>query len=214
MFEAVGVINVWTFFLGTLVIILAPGPNSLYVLSTGMRAGVRDGYKAASAVFIGDGVLMLLASVGVDSILRLYPVAFSVIKYAGAAYLAYLGIRILYAEFFCAPVPEECRAPAAKENPFTKALLLSLSNPKAILFFVSFFVQFVDPGYAHTGLSFLVLACIVQVVSFLYLSLLIVGGARLAGFFKGRTRLVRVAKGGVGAVFLGFGCRLALATGA
>lgn len=212
MFEAVGVINIWVFFLGTLVIILAPGPNSLYVLATSMRFGTRDGYKAASAVLIGDAVLTLLASVGVDSVLRLYPICFFIIKYAGAAYLAYLGLRILYTELFCPLAKEECATPVAKENPFKKALLLSLSNPKAILFFVSFFVQFVDPGYAHTGLSFLVLGCIVQVVSFSYLSLLIIGGARLAAFFKGRNRLIRAAKGGVGAVFLGFGFRLALAT--
>ncbi len=210
MFEAFGVVNIWTFLIGTVVIILAPGPNSLYVLATGMRRGVRCGYQAACGVFLGDAVLMFLAAVGVDSVMKLYPVAFSVLQYGGAAYLTYLGLRILYSEIFSPKAREEGGMSAGQENPFVKALLLSLSNPKAILFFVSFFVQFVDPGYAHTGVSFLILGGIVQLTSFCYLSLLIVGGARLAAIFRGRYTLARVSRGGVGAVFLGFGCRLAL----
>lgn len=212
MFEALGVINVWIFFLGTIVIIITPGPNSLYVLTTSIRSGIRDGYQAASAVLVGDTLLMLCASLGVDSLLRLYPVAFSVIKYAGAAYLAYLGLKILYSEIFSNSAKEERPVAVCKEKPFKKALLLSLSNPKAILFFVSFFVQFVNPNYANTGISFLILGCIVQLVSFTYLSLLILCGAKLAAFFGGRYQLARTAKCGVGAVFLGFGCKLALAT--
>lgn len=95
---------------------------------------------------------------------------------------------------------------------FRKALLLSLSNPKAILFFISFFIQFVDPGYAYPGLSFLVLAVILELVSALYLSFLIFTGVRLAAWFRRRQRLAAGATSGVGALFVGFGVKLATAT--
>jgi len=88
-------------------------------------------------------------------------------------------------------------------------LLISLMNPKAILFFVSFFIQFVSPDYPHPGLSFLILGVIVQLASAAYLSVLIFGGTRLAAIFRRRRRLSATATGGVGALFIGFGIKLA-----
>jgi leucine efflux protein len=82
-------------------------------------------------------------------------------------------------------------------------------NPKAILFFVSFFIQFVSPDYPYPGLSFLILGIIVQVCSALYLSVLIFGGAHLAAQFRRRRRLSAAATGGVGGLFIGFGAKLA-----
>ena len=93
---------------------------------------------------------------------------------------------------------------------FRKALLLSLLNPKAILFFLSFFVQFVDPDYPHPALSFLILASILQVFSLIYLSVLIFGGARLAAGFRRRQRLARAGSGLTGLIFLFFAAKLAL----
>ena len=85
-------------------------------------------------------------------------------------------------------------------------------NPKAILFFVSFFIQFVDPAYPHAALSFCILGLIVQFFSALYLSALIFGGAHLAMQFRRRRRLSAVATGGVGGLFLSFSAKLAGAT--
>ena len=82
-------------------------------------------------------------------------------------------------------------------------------NPKAILFFVSFFIQFVSPEYAHPELSFLILGLIVQACSALYLSALIFGGTHLAAAFRRRQRLSSTAVGGVGSLFIGFGIKLA-----
>lgn len=210
MLEYLGVVNIWVFTAGVILIILTPGPNSLYVLATGMRRGVRDGYKAAGGVFVGDSILMLAASLGVDSVMRVYPFAFSAIQYAGGAYLVYLGCKIIYAQWKNGGAAKNDDAPAPRENPFRRALMFSLANPKAILFFISFFVQFVDPSRGHTGLAFLVLASIVQVVSLAYLSCLILGGSRLAGAFRGRQGLVRACNALLGIAFVAFGCRLAV----
>ena len=212
MVESLGILNIGVFVAGVVVIILMPGPNSLYVLSTATRRGVLDGYKAAGAVFIGDGILMLLASLGVDSLIRLYPAAFMVLQYMGAAYLGYLGLKILYGMIRGGGgnghERDQCR-----ENAFKRALALSLSNPKAIMFFVSFFVQFVDPSKGHPAMAFFILACIVQTVSMIYLSILIFGGSRLASLVR-RSRVAgRMGSAISGSVFLGFGVRLALKAG-
>lgn len=211
MIESLGIINIGVFVIGTVMIIIAPGPNSLYVLATATRHGARAGYKAASAVVAGDSALMLSASLGVDSAVRLYPTAFFAIRYAGAAFLVFLGIKALAAAFHRKDAPGAGREAAGRpENPFKRALLLSLSNPKAILFFVSFFVQFVDPSKGHPGLAFLVLACIVQAVSITYLTILIFGGSRLAAAARGNRTLQRLGTAFTGFMFVGFGCRLAL----
>ena len=91
-----GVTDIWTFVIGTVAIILLPGPNSLYVLSTAARRGIRQGYRAAAGVFLGDWVLMIAAALGVASLLRAYPPVFLVVKYAGAAYLAFIGITMIW----------------------------------------------------------------------------------------------------------------------
>ncbi|THF66550.1 leucine efflux protein LeuE [Pseudothauera nasutitermitis] len=214
-----GVTDLPTFVLGTIFIVLLPGPNSLYVMSVASRLGIAPGYRAACGVFAGDAVLMVLAATGTASVLRATPELFMVIKYAGAAYLAWVGLNLLRAALRSwrrgqpgtdAP-PAAAPAPSTS-RPFRGALLISLMNPKAILFFVSFFIQFVDPAYAHPGLSFLILGTIVQIVSALYLSVLIFGGAYLAAQFRRRRRLAAAATGGVGGLFIGFGAKLATAT--
>jgi leucine efflux protein len=210
-----GVTDLWTYVIGTIAIILLPGPNSLFVLSTAARHGVRAGYQAAFGVFLGDSILMFASAAGVASVLKAYPPVFYVIKYAGGAYLAYLGIKMIVGVFRKHyGVPTEAAAPLVDaRRPFRRAFTIStFMNPKATLFFISFFVQFVDPGYAHPALSFLVLAVILQIVSALYLTVLIFGGDYLADAFRRRRALARAGTATVGAIFIGFGLKLATAT--
>ncbi|WP_182909879.1 leucine efflux protein LeuE [Microbispora sp. H13382] len=223
-----GITNIWTYIVGSFLIILLPGPNSLFVLSTAAQRGVRQGYRAAAGVFAGDSVLMFLSAAGVASLLKSTPVLFSIVKYSGAVYLAWIGFgmlrgawRSLRASRAGAPaqVTEAAQAVEAVEaaipaagDPFRKAFTISLLNPKAILFFVAFFVQFVDPSYGAPVLSFLILALIVQVFSVAYLSTLIFGGTFLASHFRQRRKLSAGLTSGVGALFLGFGAKLATAT--
>lgn len=216
MLSGLGITDLWTFVIGTILIVLLPGPNSLFVLATAGARGVADGYRAAMGVFIGDTVLMLLSALGVASLLRTEPMLFTALKYAGGAYLCWLGLSMLLTVWRRLRHPSSVDAPGKQRplssRPTRKALLLSLSNPKAILFFVSFFIQFVDPAYAHPGLSFLVLGVIVQICSVIYLSFLIFTGARLAHWFRQRQRLATGALTGVGALFVSFGVKLATAT--
>src|SRR3546814_7185337 len=102
-------------------------------------------------------------------------------------------------------------AVVSTRDPFRRALTISLLNPKAILFFLSFFIQFVDRSYPYPALSFVVLGLIAQIASFTYLSTLILFGHRLSAAFRARRRLSAGATGGVGALFLRFSVRLATA---
>ncbi len=214
---AYGITDLATFILGTVFIVLLPGPNSLYVMTLASRHGVAAGYRGAAGIFTGDLVLMLLSTAGAASLLRSTPLAFMVVKYVGAAYLAWLGLGLVRAGWQQWKAgPAAAARPAASRldpgRPFRTAFLISLMNPKAILFFVSFFIQFVDPGYAHPALSFLLLGLIVQACSALYLSALIFGGARLAERFGRHQRLAAVGMGTMGALFVGFALRLASAS--
>ncbi|GGO70463.1 leucine efflux protein LeuE [Nonomuraea cavernae] len=210
-----GITDVWTYIAGAFFIILLPGPNSVYVLSLAAQQGVRQGYRAAAGVFVGDTVLMALAAAGAASLLRSNPVLFTIVKYAGAGYLAWIGFQMIRGAWRAwraePPAGETSGPPVVSRHPrpFRKALTISLLNPKAILFFVSFFIQFVDPGYATPALSFLILGAIIQIFSALYLTALIFGGTFLARQFRSRRRLSAGLTSGVGAVFLGFGAKLA-----
>jgi leucine efflux protein len=207
-----GITDIATFILGTIFIVLLPGPNSLYVMTVASRWGIGAGYRGACGIFVGDTILMILSATGVASLLQANPAVFMVLKYAGAAYLSWLGIGLLRSAWrtwrgqVVATPRQENLDPS---HPFKTALVISLMNPKAILFFISFFIQFVAPDYPHPALSFLILGIIVQICSALYLSALIFGGAQLAQQFRRRQRFSAAATGGVGGLFIGFGVKLA-----
>ncbi|MBD0839311.1 leucine efflux protein LeuE [Streptomyces sp. TRM68416] len=212
-----GVIDLPTYLAGLVLIVLLPGPNSLYVLSVAARKGVRAGYGAAAGVWCGDAVLMTLSAAGVASLLQANAVLFGIVKYAGAGYLTWLAVGMLRAArgmWRARREPGADDAPAAAaadERPYRRAFVISLLNPKAILFFVAFFVQFVDPAYAYPALSFVVLGALAQLASFLYLTALIFSGTRLASAFRRRRRLSAGATSAAGALFLGFAVKLSLA---
>lgn len=217
-----GITDLLTFVLGTIFIVLLPGPNSVFVLTTSSLHGVGAGYRAAAGVFLGDTILMILASTGAASVLYANPTLFVVLKYAGAAYLAWIGLGLLreaYRGLFqpaalaaqAQPIdaPGSHASKSSYKRPLRGALLISLLNPKAIFFFISFFVQFVDPSYDYPALTFLLLGIIVQICSVAYLTGLIFGGAHLASRMRRHPKLNALAAGTVGGIFIAFGVKLA-----
>ncbi|MCC9308810.1 leucine efflux protein LeuE [Kitasatospora sp. RB6PN24] len=229
-----GVHHLATYVLGALVIILLPGPNSLYVLSVAARKGVRTGFRAAAGVFTGDLTLITLTSLGAASLLRTDPAVFAVVKFGGAGYLLWMGVGMLRsarglwrqraggvaaaAPAAAAPAAEAAAAataePVSGERPFRRALVISLLNPKAILFLLSFFTQFVDPSYGLPALSFTLLGAVLETFSVLYLTTLILVGTSLAAAFHRRKRLSATMTSSVAVLFAGFAAKLALSSAA
>ncbi|MEX6157503.1 leucine efflux protein LeuE [Providencia manganoxydans] len=212
MFESFGVLNFWTYLAGLVLIIIVPGPNSLYVLKSSTSHGTRAGYRAALGVFTGDAALIFLSFIGVASVIKASPTLFMIVRYLGAAYLLYLGCKILYATFWQKRIPNADDEPVVvkSEKIFTRALILSLTNPKAILFYISFFIQFIDFSYSHAWVPYLVLASILELVSFMYLSLLIFSGYLIARFLREKQVLAKLGNCTVGTFFMGFAAKLAI----
>jgi len=213
-----GVTDLWTYVIGAFGIILLPGPNSLFVLSVATARGVKAGYQGACGVFVGDTILLTLTALGASSLLRTYPALFMVVKYAGAAYLTWVGLNLVWNALQkwrnrnAKQAVVEPETPAHLAHPFKRALMISLLNPKAILFLLSFFVQFIDASYDTPAIPFLILSTILMVFSALYLFGLIFAGARLAQGFSRRKRLTAGLSGTVGGLFVWFGSKLATAS--
>jgi leucine efflux protein len=217
--ESFGVLNYVTYFIGALLIILLPGPNSLYVLALSAQQGSRIGWTAVVGVLIGDSLLILATALGAVTILTTYPAIFMAIKYAGAGYLVYIGYNLITGAIKSWRQLDDQSLQRAVEikkttggKAFRKALLVSLLNPKAILFFLSFFAQFVDPEYPQPVIPFLILALTIQVLSLIYLAVLIYAGTTLAETFRKRKKVSAISGGSVGVGFVAFAMKLALAS--
>ena len=212
-----GITDFPAFLIGTILIVLLPGPNSLFVMTVAAQRGVAVGYRAAAGIMVCDTLLMLASTTGMASLLHTQPALFAVLKYAGGAYLSWLGLMLLRAAWAACRTSQQGEAVASQISlnvsaPFRTALAIGLTNPKAILFFISFFIQFVEPSYPHPALTFLLLGGVVQICSFLYLTALIFGGIHLRAQVSRRPLWRAVGNALVGLLFIGFGLKLASGT--
>lgn len=227
-----GTTDLLTYVIGSIIVIILPGPNSLYSLTVSASYGVRRGYLAVTGIFIGDSILILLTVLGAGTLLRMYPTVFTAIKMIGGLYLMYLGIMLFISAYAAYqnrtvepvhldsvgsdtreknPISSNPYNKVSNENFFLKGLFLSITNPKGILFFLSFFIQFVDPSYPNPFISFLVLAIILQIISLCYQSMIVLTGDRLSTRFCQYPWLVVSSMGLIGVLFIGFAISLWLA---
>jgi threonine/homoserine/homoserine lactone efflux protein len=147
------------FFTAALLLAIAPGPGMLYVLARSLAGGRREGVLSALGTFVGGMVHVLAAAAGVSVVLARSAVAFATVKYAGAAYLCFLGIRmILAARHDSDELPTAALPPA--RNPFWQGIATEVLNPKTALFFLSFIPQFVNREAGHVFAQFLALGAI------------------------------------------------------
>lgn len=214
-FPVFGITDLATFIIGTILIVLLPGPNSMYVMTIASRFGIKAGYIGAFGVYTGDLILIILTALGAASLLHAFPWLFILLKIIGAVYLSYLGIKLLlaaYRTWNATEAPEHVQQKQEsleQQRPFRTALTISILNPKAILFYLSFFVQFVDPAYPYPAVTFTALAIVLQIISMSYLTVLIFSGAKLASYFANRFKLTACCIASVGLLFCGFGLKLA-----
>ncbi len=214
--SSVGIVDFPTYLLGVIFTILFPGPNSLYVLTIASIKGWRAGAWASLGIFIGDAILMIGVALGAATLLNSSPSTFNFIRMLGAAYLAWMGYGFIRDGMRRwrrdqTVVTENGGAHYLNAlHPLIASLTLSLTNPKAIFFFVSFFAQFIQPGYAHPVHTFLYLAVVLQLVSMTYLAGLIFLGQYFLGFFKRHSRYAAILWLVVGILLVGFAAKLLL----
>jgi threonine/homoserine/homoserine lactone efflux protein len=199
-----GVADYWSFVIAVIVFLAIPGVGNLAIITSTGKGGVTGGLAATLGVIVGDQVLMWLAVAGVAALLTTNPALFGMVQYAGAIYLAYLGVRMILAR------PGD--APVLKMQPrrfFRQAMLITLLNPKAIVFYMAFFPLFVDPARHRGLLTFGVMASTIALLTFLYCAVVIAitrfAAERMRASPRTGVWLNRIA----GSMLLGFGIKLA-----
>jgi len=192
---------------------LTPGPDVLYIVSSALKSGVRGGMVAALGIVSSSFVHVLAAALGVGALLATSATAFTVLKWVGAVYLVWMGVKLLRAKAGSSVVP----VPGAVEGQpeslgriFRQGFLTNVLNPKVALFFLAFVPQFLAPGTENKVTAFLLLGLLFNLNS-LPINF---GYAWLAGWAAGRVgavqRALRVMDRAAGVMFIGFGLRLAL----
>ena len=158
-----GIADYGSFVVAVIVFLMIPGPGNLALITSTGKGRIAGGLAATMGVIAGDQVLMWLAVAGVAALLTAYPPAFRAVQWLGAAYLAWLGLRMLLAKPGAAPVLD-----IKPHHYFRQAMTITLLNPKAIVFYMAFFPLFVDPA-RHQGLAtFGVMAATIATLTFLY----------------------------------------------
>ena len=202
-----GIADYPSFVAAIIVFLLIPGPGNLALITSTGKGGLRGGLAATFGLIAGDQVLMWLAVAGVAALLTAYPPAFHAVQWLGAAYLAWLGARMLLAKSGDAPVLD-----IKPHHYFKQALLITLLNPKAIVFYMAFFPLFVDPARHQGLLTFGVMAGTIAALTFLYGLIVVL----LTHFLAERLRSNPKISGGLqklaGVFLIGFGVKLALSS--
>lgn len=193
-------------FVAAIVLFLAiPGPGNLALITSTSKGRIPGGLAATFGVIAGDQVLMWLAVAGVAALLAAMPAVFAAVQWAGAAYLAWLGFQMLTAKPGAAPVIN-----IRPRHYFRQALMITLFNPKAIVFYMAFFPLFVDPT-RHQGLAtFGAMAATIAVLTFLYGLAVVLLTHFLAERLRANPLVTRVLEKTAGVFLIGFGIKLAI----
>ena len=211
-----GIVDFSSYLLGTIFAILLPGPNSLYVLTITSQKGWRFGLWGALGIFIGDSILMVAVALGAASLLLSSPLLFNGLRTLGALYLGWMGLGLLRSglrrwNHSCNVEGDNgMQVRIMRLHPLVAALTLSLTNPKAIFFFIAFFSQFIHPEFSNPAYTFFYLAIVLQLLSMTYLASLIYIGQVFLKFFLHHSRLAAALWMLAGVLFIGFALRLLL----
>ena len=200
-----GIADYGAFVAAMVVFLLIPGPGNLALITSTSKGGIAGGLAATLGVIVGDQVLMWLAVAGVAALLSAYPTAFAAVQWLGAAYLAWLGLQMLLAKPGDVPILN-----IRPRQYLQQALMITLLNPKAIVFYMAFFPLFIDPAQHQGLLTFGVMAATIATLAFAY-GLVV---TLLTHFFAERLRASPRISGGLeklaGMFLIGFGIKLAL----
>lgn len=200
--------NLTLFITASLVLLVTPGPAVLYIMTRSIDQGRKAGFVSVLAIETGALIHVAAASLGLSAILVSSALAFDLVRYLGAAYLLYLGIRKLRERDVVDVVVE---APAVNlRRVYTQGVIISVLNPKLALFFFAFLPQFVDTAAGHVGLQVFVLGLIFTMLATTTDSLYALVSGSAASWLRGNRHYQRVQRYVSGTVYIGLGLTAAL----
>lgn len=200
-----GVADYGAFVVAVVVFLLIPGPGNLALINSTSKGGVAGGMGATLGVIAGDQVLLWAAVAGVSAVMTAYPAAFRAVQWMGAVYLTWLGVKMLIAKPGDAPILQ-----IKPHHYFRQALLITLLNPKAIVFYMAFFPLFIDPA-RHQGMTtFGVMAATIALLTFLYGLAAVLLTYFLAERIRASPQISGFLQKAAGVFLIGFGIKLAI----
>jgi threonine/homoserine/homoserine lactone efflux protein len=194
------------FLLAAVILAVTPGPGIFYVLARTLAGGRREGILSSLGTFVGGLVHVFAAALGISAILAASAVAFHTVKYAGAAYLVWLGIRMIRTRNAALPV----ETPTPSRGAFGQGILTEVLNPKTALFFLSFIPQFIAPQLGHIFLQFLVPGAVSVALNTTADLLVVTLAVPLGGWLKASAALRRRQRMASGIGMIGLGAYVAL----
>jgi threonine/homoserine/homoserine lactone efflux protein len=197
------------FLLASAILLLTPGPAVLYIIAQSIDQGRRAGLVSVCSIEVGNFMHVIAATLGLSALLLSSALAFTIVKYLGAAYLIYLGLRKLF-------TPEAVQAPGNQQprslrRIFSQGVVVAALNPKTALFFVAFLPQFVDPSQGVIAGQMLVLGCIFILLALISDSMYALVAGTAGQWFKGSRSAMRAERYVAGSVYIGLGVTAALA---
>ena len=200
-----GVADYGAFVIAIIVFLLIPGPGNLALITSTSKGGIPGGLGATFGVIAGDQVLLWAAVAGVSAVMAAYPTAFHIVQWAGAVYLAWLGVKMLMAKPGDAPILQ-----IKPRHYFRQALLITLLNPKAIVFYMAFFPLFVDPKLHQGMTTFAVMAATIAGLTFLYGLTSVMLTHFLAERIRSNPKITSFLNKAAGVFLIAFGLKLAV----
>jgi threonine/homoserine/homoserine lactone efflux protein len=199
-----GIADFGAFCAAILLFLALPGPGTFALLTSTGKGGRRGGAAATLGVILGDQVLLWLAVAGVAALLAAHPAWFKAVQWLGAGYLAWIGLKLIFArDGDASPIRIEPR------QYLRQAFLITLLNPKAIVFYMAFFPLFIDPA-THQGLpTFAAMAITIAIISAIYCLSLVMLADAVSAKVRAHQGLARTLQRLAGVALLGFGIKLA-----
>lgn len=204
----IGIQHYETFLLAGILLNLTPGNDTIYILSRTIAQGRKAGIMSVLGIATGSLVHTLFAAVGLSVIIAQSPVLFNIIKYAGASYLFYIGIRMIFSKASVIKLDQ----PEDEKNKkiYWQAVLTNVLNPKVALFFISFLPQFIDPAYSNHYLSFIVLGLSFTITGTLWCLLLALFASVISSALIKNSKAGNYLNKACGFILVGLGFKVAL----
>ena len=200
-----GIVDFGAFVAAFIILLFIPGPGNLAIITSTTKGGIKGGMAATLGLMAGDQVLMWMAVAGVAAVLAAYPTAFRAVQWLGAAYLTWLGFKMLMAKPGAAPILN-----IKPHHYFQQALTITVLNPKAIVFYMAFFPLFIDPQHHQGMVTFGVMALTVALLALVYCGAVVLLTYFLAERMRANPAVSRALEKVAGIFLIGFGIKLAL----